>query len=159
MRKINIKDVPTDSWSSPKGRYESSGQQVSIALGRDPRSSDLRLRHPFDLEIAVLPPGKRAFPYHAHSAQWEMYYVVSGRGVMRHEAGETPLEPGDALLFEPGEAHQLRNDGEEPLVVHVIADNPFGESCYYPDSGKWSVPLPERRLVRSDALDYFDGEE
>jgi hypothetical protein len=43
--------------------------------------------------------------------------------------------------------------------MYVVADNPIGESWYYPDSGKWGVGLPERRLMRSDALDYFDGEE
>lgn len=45
------------------------------------------------------------------------------------------------------------------LVVYVIADNPIGESVYYPDSKKWGVQLPERRLMRADGLDYFDGEE
>ena len=43
--------------------------------------------------------------------------------------------------------------------MYVIADNPVGESFFYPDSGKWGVQLPTRRLMRSDALDYFDGEE
>ena len=32
--------------------------------------------------------------------------------------------------------------------------------CMSPESSnKWGVPIPERRIVRSDALDYFDGEE
>ena len=41
----------------------------------------------------------------------------------------------------------------------VSADNPIGESCHYPDSGKWLIRSPERRLIRSGALDYYDGEE
>ena len=41
----------------------------------------------------------------------------------------------------------------------MVADNPINESCYYPDSKKWIVYAPERRLIRSDALDYYDGEE
>jgi hypothetical protein len=40
-----------------------------------------------------------------------------------------------------------------------VADNPIGESAYYPDSQKWLVRSPERRIVRGDGLDYFDGEE
>jgi hypothetical protein len=44
-------------------------------------------------------------------------------------------------------------------VLYVVADNPIGESCHYPDSNKWSVPLPSHRLVRSQELDYYDGEE
>jgi uncharacterized cupin superfamily protein len=98
-------------------------------------------------------------PYHSHSAQWEFYHVLSGRGQVRHEGGFTPIEPGDAFLFEPGQPHQLLSDPAEDLVLYIVADNPIGESCHYPDSGKWMVRSPERRLLRSEPLDYFDGEE
>jgi hypothetical protein len=43
-------------------------------------------------------------------------------------------------------------------VLHTIADNPTGEAAYYPDSEKWLVRLPSRRIIRSGDLDY-DGEE
>ena len=69
------------------------------------------------------------------------------------------IEPGDAFIFQPGEPHQLINDGAEDLIFYVVADNPIGESCYYPDSKKWSVRSPERRIIRSEDIDYFDGEE
>jgi hypothetical protein len=36
-------------------------------------------------------------------------------------------------LFGPGEPHQIINDSEKDLVFYIIADNPLGESCYYPD--------------------------
>jgi uncharacterized cupin superfamily protein len=85
--------------------------------------------------------------------------VISGKGLVRHEDGTTPIEPGDAFIFEPDQPHQLINDGTEDLVLYVVADNPFSESSYYPDSQKWLIRSPERRLIRSEALDYFDGEE
>jgi uncharacterized cupin superfamily protein len=119
----------------------------------------LNERHPFDVEICRIPPGKSPCPYHAHSAQWEFYHVISGRGGVRHPGGVEPIGAGDAFIFKPGEPHQLINDGPADLVLYVVADNPLGESCHYPDSGKWSVPLPEKRILRSDSLDYFDGEE
>jgi uncharacterized cupin superfamily protein len=159
LRKINTNHLPEDSWSSPKGRFVGSGKQVSEALGRKPRSTDLKERHPFDIEICRIPPGKTPYPYHSHSAQWEFYHVISGRGLVRHQEGNTPIEPGDAFIFEPGQPHQLINDGTVDLVVYVVADNPIGESCHYPDSNKWLVRSPESRLIRSDALEYFDGEE
>jgi hypothetical protein len=43
--------------------------------------------------------------------------------------------------------------------MYVVADNPIGESGYYPDSKKWLVRCPERAILQSDPLDYFDGEE
>ena len=159
MLKINTNQLAEESWSSPKGKFVGSGKQVSEALGRKPRSTDLHERHPFDIEILRIPPGKAAYPYHSHSAQWEFYHVISGRGLARHREGTTSIEPGDAFMFQPGQPHQLINDGTVDLVLYVVADNPIGESCHYPDSNKWLVRSPESRLIRSDALDYFDGEE
>lgn len=159
MRKVNVRDVPVDTWSSPKGKFVSTDQELSIALGHQPNSTDLNTRHPFDVEICRIPPGKAPCPYHSHSAQWEFYHVLSGTGRVRDAHGLTAIGPGDAFIFKPGEPHQLINDGAEDLVMYIVADNPLGESCHYPDSGKWLVRSPERRLIRSEPLEYLDGEE
>jgi uncharacterized cupin superfamily protein len=159
MRVVNTNTMPEETWCSPKGKFCCSGKEVSEALGRKPHSTDLLERHPFDVEILRIHPGKSAYPYHSHSAQWEFYHVISGRGTVRHKDGITPIEPGDAFIFQPGEPHQLTSDASHELVVYVVADNPIGESGYYPDSNKWIVRSPERRLIRSEPLDYYDGEE
>jgi uncharacterized cupin superfamily protein len=159
MKKINVRDVAVEKSISPKGKFQSEDIELSVALGRDPRSTDINARHPFDVQICRIPPGAQACPYHSHSAQWEFYHVISGTGSVRHEGGKTAIGPDDCFLFRPGEAHQLINDGRETLVVYIVADNPMGESCHYPDSGKWLVSSPERRLIRSGPHDYFDGEE
>jgi uncharacterized cupin superfamily protein len=159
MKKINTNRLEEKSWASPKGKFSGAGKQVSEALGRKPKSTDLLERHPFDVEICRIPPGKTPYPYHSHSAQWEFYHVIAGRGVIRDEDGTTSIETGDAFIFPPGQPHQMTNDGAEDLILYVVADNPMGESCHYPDSEKWLVRSPEGRLVRSEGLDYFDGEE
>jgi uncharacterized cupin superfamily protein len=159
MRKINTRNMAEFSWNSPKGKFVGAGKGISEALGRKPASTDLKERHPFDVEILRVPAGKTPYPYHSHSAQWEFYHVISGTGQVRHKDGTTPIEAGDAFIFEPGEPHQLINDSAADLVVYVVADNPIGESCHYPDSQKWFVRSPERRLIRSEGLEYFDGEE
>ena len=89
----------------------------------------------------------------------EFYHVISGSGVVRHKDGTTPIEAGDAFIFKPGEPHQITNGTTEDMIVYVVADNPIGDSWYQPDSNKWGVPIPERRYIRSQPLDYFDGEE
>jgi uncharacterized cupin superfamily protein len=134
-------------------------KEISIALGRKPASTDLMERHPFDVEIARIPPGKIPYPYHSHSAQWEFYYVLSGKGVARHEDGTTLIEAGDEFIFQPKEAHTFLNDGTEDLAMFLVADNPIGESSYYPDSKKWLVRSPERQLMRGESLEYYDAEE
>jgi uncharacterized cupin superfamily protein len=159
MRKVNINQLKEESWSSPQGKFCGSGKQVSEALGRKPASMDLRERHPFDVEICRIPRGKSAYPYHSHSAQWEFYHVISGSGVVRHQDGTTPIEPGDAFIFEPGQPHQITSGSSEELTLYVIADNPIGESNYYPDTNKWAVRSPERKIVRAASQDYYEGEE
>jgi uncharacterized cupin superfamily protein len=159
VKKINIRDIPENVWTSPKGTFASGSKEVSVALGRQYLSTDSKERHPFDVEISRIPPGKKACPYHSHSAQWEFYQVISGTGVIRHSGGETPIEPGDAFIFPPDEPHQLINNSMADLVVTIVADNPMGESCHYPDSKKWLVRSPARALIRSEPLEYLDGEE
>ena len=159
MRKVNTNDMTELTWSSPKGKFVGAGKEVSEALGRVPQSTDLKERHPFDVEILRIPPGQTPYPYHSHSAQWEFYHVISGSGKVRHEEGTDSIQAGDAFIFKPDQAHQLINDSQADLVVYVVADNPIGESNYYPDSDKYGVRSPRRNLIRSKTLDYFDGEE
>jgi uncharacterized cupin superfamily protein len=159
MHKVNTAQIVEVTWSSPKGKFIGAGKEVSEELGRKPESTDLNERHPFDVEILRIPPGKTPYPYGSHSAQWEFYHVTSGSGVVRHKDGTTPIESGDAFIFKPGEPHQLINNSTQDLILYVVADNPIGDSAYFPDSNKWLVFSPERRVIRSDALDYFDGEE
>ena len=159
MRKVNSNELEEYSWSSPKGTFAGAGKGLTEALGCDPLSSDLNVRGPFDVEILRIPPGQKPYVYHSHSAQWEFYHVISGTGSIRHREGTTAIGPGDAFLFRPGEPHQLINHSAADLVLYVVADNPIGESCHYPDSNKWLVRSPARALIRSESLDYFDGEE
>jgi len=159
MRKLNVAEIKEDAWESPKGKFGSADREISVALGREPESTDALKRHPFDVEICRVPPGKATCPYHSHSAQWEFYHVISGRGQVRDESGLTPISTGDAFIFKPGEAHQIMSDGDSELILYIVADNPPGESCYYPDSKKWSVRSPSRTIIRSESLDYLDGEE
>jgi uncharacterized cupin superfamily protein len=162
MRKVNINDLKEEPWQSPGGKYAVYFKGISEALGREPASLDLSKRHPFDLEWNRVPPGKPNFPYHAHSAQWELYLVISGKGTVRHKDGRTEVQIGDVYIFGPDEPHQLINSSEEDFVFYVIADNPIGESAYYPDSGKWKVnksSAADRVVIKGHETDYFYGEE
>jgi len=166
MRKVNLKDVPEQERKSPKSKFGRVSKNISVALGREPDSLDLSKRHPFDLALVRIPKGKSLCPYHAHAAESELYLVVSGRGNIRDKDGSTIVTEGDAFFFQPGEAHQITNAGDDDFVYYVIADNPrsggaTGDSCFYPDSGKWAVVNVEFEeiIVKGTETDYFDGEE
>jgi uncharacterized cupin superfamily protein len=161
MRKVNLKDVPEQERTSPTGKFHKFVKNISVALGREPDSFDLVKRHPFDLAMVRIPKGKSYCPYHSHSAESEFYLVVSGKGSIRDKDRSTVVGAGDAFSFGPGEAHQLSNSGEEDFIYYVIADNPRGDSCFYPDSGKWAVEREdgEEVVVKGREADYFEGED
>ena len=161
MQKINVNEIQERERQSPNGKFGRASKDISIALGRDPESFDLRKRHSFDLAMVRIPKGRALCPYHSHSAESELYLVVSGKGSIRDKEGTTMVTAGDAFFFGPGEAHQLTNAGEEDFVYYVIADNPRGDSCYYPDSGKFAVMKEGTNevIVKGTETDYFDGEE
>ncbi len=166
MRKVNVKDIPEQERKSPKGKFHKFVKNISIALGRKSESLDLGKRHLFDLALVRIPKGKSYCPYHAHSAESELYLVISGRGSVRDKDGSRIVNAGDAFFFQPGEAHQLSSADDEDFVYYVIADNPrsggpSGDSCFYPDSGKWAVVKEgsEDVIVKGKETDYFDGEE
>ena len=161
MRKVNLKDVPEQERKSPTGKFHKFVKDVSVALGREPQSLDLAKRQPFDLAVVRMPKGKSYCPYHSHSAESELYVVISGRGKVRDNKGTTEVGAGDAFFFPPGEAHALSNAGDDDFVYYVIADNPRGDSCFYPDSGKWAVQKEnaEEVIVKGREIDYYEGEE
>ncbi|HEY2102053.1 MAG TPA: cupin domain-containing protein [Chthoniobacterales bacterium] len=160
MRKVNLSEVKENERRSPKGKYRKFVKDVSIALGREPQSLDLRKRHPYDLAYVRIPPGASYCPYHSHIAETELYLVISGRGTVRDESGITEVVAGDAFIFHPHEAHQLSNGGSEDFAYYVIADNPFNDACHYPDSGKWAVSTRQGDvIIKAETADYYDGEE
>jgi len=146
MHKVNTSRIAEFTWSSPEGELIGAGKKISEELGRKPDSTDLNERHPFDVEICRIPPGKTPYTYHSHSAQWEFYHVISGSGVVRHKEGTTPIEVGDAFLFKPNEPHQITNDGAQDLILYVVADNPLGEFSTG-DADRHSGELGSRYVV------------
>jgi uncharacterized cupin superfamily protein len=113
-----------------------------------------------------LPPGKRSFPLHVHHVTEEALFVVSGRGKVRTPDAETEIGPGDYVSFPAGgPAHQLINEGSEPMV-YLGLSAVFGvDVVEYPDSGKiataiGSSPDGRRFIFRAkDQAGYFDGED
>jgi len=160
MNKINIASLPAEDHRSPNKAYAAIFQQCSEPLGRDPDSTDLLKRHPFDVEVTRIPAGAKNFPYHAHSAQWEYYIILTGKGWVRGPDDEyMNIEADDHFLFKPGEAHQLGAAKDSDLLYYVISDNPMSDACYYPDSKKWAVRCGKQRARGTiTPKEYFDDE-
>lgn len=114
------------------------------------------------VSVYEIPPGKSAYPYHYHKKNEEVFFIVSGQGLLRTPEGERTVAAGD-LLFFPAEAegaHKLTNQSQEPLVyVDFDTDNDL-DVAVYPDSNKigvWGKEVNQVYLLES-AVDYYDGE-
>ena len=62
-------------------------------------------------------PGS-AIGYHLQRED-EIYYVLSGRGMMTIDGKAFEVGPGDAVLTRPGSSHGLKQIGKEDLVILI----------------------------------------
>jgi len=158
MKYANESDIKCVEQRSPRGRFHLFRRHISEALGAPRDAGVAGGGHPFDVELARLPPGATNFPFHAHAGQWELYLVLKGKGEVRAGDSTRMVTAGDNFIFPPGEPHQLKNTGSEDLVYYVIADNPPADVITYPDSNKWFVK-PHRRSFIIQETDYYANEE
>ncbi len=161
MRKVNANELPWDEYVSPAGKFRGKFKEISLALGAAKNRNQFNGGHPFDFSIEQLEPGQTLCPYHDHASQWELFYVLTGSGIVRSSGTSHRVGPGDVIMHPPGDAHQIVNDGESELTYILVADNPPLDVCRYPDSDKVGVfdDHGRRELFRVTPVDYFDAEE
>lgn len=106
-----------------------------------------------------LPPGRVTCPFHYHQLEDEIFFVLSGRGVLRYGDDVRELRAGDCVSCPAGTkvAHQIANPFDEDLVYLAIGPNDPNEVCVYPDSGKVMV-RSLRRVGLLENVDYMEGE-
>jgi uncharacterized cupin superfamily protein len=136
---------------------------VGKRLARDTAAQKL------GLSVDIVPPGKRACPYHFHYVEEEMFIVLEGSGTLRVAGEMLPIAAGDCVFIPPGPSfpHQIINTSDAPLKYLSVSTRAEAEICEYPDSGKYLASVksgPETllnggRMHRAkDDLDYWDGE-
>lgn len=67
------------------------------------------------LAEATLNPGAET-QAHSHPNTEELYYVLTGEGLMAIEGEHSRVGAGDAIVIPPGARHQIRNIGEIDLI-------------------------------------------
>jgi mannose-6-phosphate isomerase-like protein (cupin superfamily) len=76
----------------------------------------------------TLPPGKSVTPHH-HEVLEEIYYILSGTGVMTIGAETRTVSAGDAIYIPKQHRHTLTNTGAEPMRVVLVC----GPAFYFED--------------------------
>ncbi len=74
------------------------------------------------LQVVVVPPGSH-IPPHSHRTSIEVYVVRRGVCELIVNGQRHELRPGDVLLMEPGDVHELTNLGEEAFELLVFKTN------------------------------------
>lgn len=120
------------------------------------------------VNVTEVGPGRSGYPFHSHRANDELFYILSGRGVLRLGAERHPVKAGDLVgcpVGGPETAHQLINTGTEPLRYLSISTQIDPEICEYPDSAKVGAYAGDdaktglMHLSRYDShVDYWHGE-
>jgi uncharacterized cupin superfamily protein len=113
--------------------------------------------------LTAVPPGKRAFPFHSHRVQEEMFFVLEGTGEVRIGAERFPIRAGDVIACPTGgpeTAHQIINTGSTELRYLAISTKESTEICEYPDTGKIAGFGDSMRFVvrGEQQVGYWEGE-
>jgi uncharacterized cupin superfamily protein len=113
--------------------------------------------------VRIVPPGKRAVPFHSHRVNEEMFFVLEGEGEVRIGSETFPIKAGDFMAHPPGgpeTAHQIVNTSDKELKYLAVSTKLSPEIADYPDSKKFGVLAENFRFLgrEQDSLGYFDGE-
>ena len=167
---INIDEIEL------KSRTPATAAPGAAAEKFDARSGPIGARigaQKLGYNLTAVPPGKRAFPFHNHHVNEEMFFILDGSGEVRIGDHTWPVRAGDIVACPPGgpdTAHQLRNTGDTELKYLAVSTKLSPELCEYPDSGKFGImadfgkdangaPQMFRHVGRTgDARDYWEGE-
>jgi uncharacterized cupin superfamily protein len=159
---LNLADLEFFPWGNGD-RYEARLGAIGQRLGAQKLGYNL----------TVLPPGKRAFPFHSHTVNEEMFFVVEGQGEIRIGAERHPIRQGDVIACPPGgpeHAHQIVNTSNAELKYLAVSTRISPEVAQYPDTGKFGTlaeivgPDGKPRQVRfidkteSTIAEYWEGE-
>jgi uncharacterized cupin superfamily protein len=115
---------------------------ASRMIGREKRTlGDVFALTNFGINLTKLLPGASSALRHAHSAQDEFVYILSGHPVLVTDDGETQLAPGMCAGFKAGtgNAHQLLNRSHEEVQYLEIGDRSAGDAVVYPDDDLQAV--------------------
>jgi len=155
---------------APPAEYAAPGEAAARFAPRCAMIGELIGTKAFGCNLTVLAPGKRAFPFHNHRVNEELFIVVEGSGEIRIGAQRHALRKGDIVACPAGgqeTAHQIINNSDAELRYLALSTCLSPEVVEFPDSGKYAVivedadgtTLGQRTVGRLDAsVDYWEGE-
>ena len=87
------------------------GEVIYELIGKGDSAGAISSHSLAQIQIA---PGKSS-SLHYHKSSEEIYFILNGEGSMSLDGKEFTLIPGQACLIQPGEVHQISNQGDTEL--------------------------------------------
>ena len=112
----------------------------------------------------TIQPGKANFPYHYHSANEEIFYIINGQGTLKTPEGEKIVSEGDVIVMPANEngAHQLINTSDIPLVYLEVITQNLPDVVLYPDTPEKFLVMSSKVFMKmfniNSAINFLTGE-
>jgi len=110
------------------------------------------------IHLISVAPGDRSTEFHVHHYEEEAIYVLSGRGTAVIGETKQKIGPGDFIGCPTnGVAHEMINDGTEPLVCLVVGQRLQQDVTDYPrKSRRLYRNSGERNLVNHSNIERIN---
>src|SRR5262249_5941666 len=120
--------------------------------------------------VHVVPPGKKAFPFHRHHVADELFFIVAGDGEDRLRDRTVPGSTCDIVAATAGpQTHPRVNNRSRDLRYLGVSTMAAMDIVDYPDSKKIAVAAGVKNadfktatyagVGRLAPADYYDGED
>lgn len=123
-----------------------------------------KLENQCTVAIMEIPPQKSSYPYHFHAGITEVFYIISGKGILETPDGTKEVTQGDVIICPQGKegAHRISNTSESDMLVYLDCDTiSTTDIAFYPHSGKIGFIIdgqPNTFFDSANNVDYYKGE-
>lgn len=117
-----------------------------------------------NVAIYEIPPQKANYPYHYHLKNEEVFYIISGEGILETPNGNQTISAGDIIVCPPLEngAHRIINSSKTETLIYLDCDAVnYPDLAFYPNSDKVGIILngeSSRFYKKNTNVDYYEGE-
>ena len=142
VKTAQYKDVDLNRMFDPGAQHESSFQFQNSTVALPYVTGEGKLCVTF----YTLHPGKSTFPCHYHTANEEVFYIISGKAVLETADNEIEVSEGDVIVMPPNRngAHKLHNRSDSPVVFLDVDTAITPDVVFFPKSDKFRILTHEK---------------
>jgi uncharacterized cupin superfamily protein len=109
--------------------------------------------------VEILDPKNFSCPYHFHTEEEELFFVLEGEAIVRINNEFRKVVPGDLIFYGVGSdtVHNMYNHTDLPFKFLGLSNKSESDKCYYPDSKKENEG--KGCIQNGVKVNYFKDEE